>query len=183
MEGTLGEIRLFAGDFAPQNWEVCAGQKLPIAKNQALYSLLGKNFGGDGKTDFALPDLRGRVAAHPNNPATPLLPAVAFGQAQGSVTTTLTALNLPMHNHAVYCNNQPAAGTLNTPSGNFISAGPVNNTTPVNLRFARAASTANNLMNANTVLNTGASTPYSNMMPSTTLNYIICVNGFYPTRD
>src|SRR6059058_2346340 len=95
----LGEIKVFCGNFAPRGWALCNGQLLSIAQNTALFSLLGTQFGGNGQTNFALPDLRGRVPVHPGQG--PGLSDYAIGQSGGSETTTLLLSNVPAHNHSL----------------------------------------------------------------------------------
>src|SRR5215212_259973 len=99
MEGTIAEIRLFAGNFAPRNWAFCAGQILPIAQNTALFSLLGTTYGGNGQTTFALPDLRGRVAVGAGQG--PGLSNISLGQVAGETTHTLISQEIPAHNHVI----------------------------------------------------------------------------------
>jgi microcystin-dependent protein len=99
MEGTIGEIRMFAGTFAPRTWAFCSNQLISIAQNTALFSILGTTYGGNGQTTFALPDFRGRVAV--GTGTGPGLPNVQLGQMAGTPTVTLLTTNMPAHNHAV----------------------------------------------------------------------------------
>ncbi len=119
MEGTIGEIRLFAGNFAPRTWAFCNGQLLPIAQYQALFSILGTIYGGDGRTTFALPDLRGCVPIHPGNG--PGLSDRRLGQRGGAETVALNQLNLPSHTHAATATVTPPAlgveGDTASPAG------------------------------------------------------------------
>lgn len=183
MEGLLGEIRLFAGNFAPENWQMCQGQMLTIQSNPALFSLLSNRFGGDAKVTFALPDLRSRVPVGVNGTATSILVPVNIGQQLGSATVTLTSANTPAHSHQVLCNSTNNTGDQNSPAGNFPAVGPLAPSgLPVNTRFANSAG-SNSTMNPQSLQTVGSGTPFSNMMPTTAMNYIICTNGLYPMRS
>ena len=184
MEGTIAEIRMFAGNFAPKNWAYCQGQLLPISSNQALYSLLGTTYGGDGRTTFALPDLRGRVPVGSGQGAG--LSPVNLGQPGGSETTSLTVGNLPPHNHTASGTVTPGASTggrgvntsniptnnypLQTAAGNDIYANPSN----TNMGQSPVSVTVNN---------TGNGLPINNMQPYLGMNYIICMYGIFPSRN
>ena len=111
----IGEIIMFAGNFAPRGWALCDGQLLSIAQNSALFSILGTTYGGDGRTTFGLPDLRGRVAVHEGTG--PGLPNIRLGQKGGAVNHTLTQGQLPPHTHTVACSG--GAADSDTPVGNF----------------------------------------------------------------
>src|SRR5437899_12703586 len=113
----IGEIVMFAGNFAPRGWAFCNGQILSIAQNTALFSILGTTYGGNGQTTFALPDLRGRVPMHPGQG--PGLTNHTLGEVAGSETTTLLSSNMPQHTHALNCNS--AAGTQPSPSSGFLA--------------------------------------------------------------
>ena len=178
MEGTLAEIRMFAGNFAPRGWAFCQGQILSIAQNTALFSLLGTTFGGNGQTTFGLPDLQGRVPVGTGQG--PGLPNVNLGQVSGEPTHTLLITEMPAHNHT-------AQGTINASSGAGTSATPVGNYPAASTaRDNQYAATQNATMNASAVGVTvgiaGGSQPHNNMQPYLTLNYIICMEGIYPTR-
>lgn len=174
IEAFIGSIVLFAGNFAPRGWAFCNGQILPISGYDALFSLIGTVYGGDGSTTFGLPDLRGRAAAHAGT-GTGLIP-IALGQKIGSNTNTLTVSQLPMHNHAINANagtsgrNLAALPTANYPAQNQDASG-------------NYASTADVQMNQNAVGVTGANQSVNNMQPTLGLNYIICLEGVYPTRN
>src|SRR5688500_15190919 len=114
MEGTIGEIRLFAGNFAPRSWAFCSGQILSIAQNTALFSILGTTYGGNGQTTFALPDLRGRVPLSPGQG--PGLPNYTLGQMSGETTHTLTQSEMPTHNHTAAAAS--AGGSSGAPANN-----------------------------------------------------------------
>lgn len=166
-EPFIGEIQIFAFDFAPKGWASCNGQILPIAQNQALFSLLGTTYGGNGQTTFALPDLRGRVPIHPDNAG------FTQGQVSGSEGVTLLVSQIPAHTHSVSA--QAASGTVATPVGNF----------PGQLPAGRAifSNTAGSQMNAGAVSNAGGSQPHSNMQPYTVLNICIALTGIFPSRN
>lgn len=183
-EAYIGSLVLFAGNFAPKNWAFCDGTLLSISQNQALYSILGTTFGGNGTTTFALPDLRGRVAVHANNgSAGPGQQPVQLGQVAGSSNVTLTTQQIPQHTHSLQATT--ATGTTNTPGSGVMLAKPsamVDNsgdavttnlygpTTPVTTLAPQAVGTA------------GGSQPFSVMQPYLGINYIICLYGIYPSR-
>lgn len=182
MEGYIAEVRMFAGNFAPRGWAFCQGQILSIAQNTALFALLGTTFGGNGQTTFALPDLRGRVAVGPGQG--PGLPAVNLGQMAGAPTHTLIITEMPAHNHAT----QVATRAFESPTG-----GGGNATIPTNNYWSSGNSTdvynntTNTAMNpaavAVTVGIAGGSQPHNNMQPYLGLNYIICMEGIFPSRN
>jgi len=183
----LAEIILFAGNFAPKNTAYCNGQILSIAQNQALFSLLGTTYGGDGRTSFALPDLRGRVPVHPGTG--PGLTTRKLGQRAGTETNTLTVAQMPAHNHlatgTIKASN--AEGTTNTPT-NGVPAKPyyqVDRATkaPINM-YAPAANAkmADNGVPI-TVGHSGGGLQANNMQPFLGVSYIICMNGLFPSRN
>ena len=168
----IGEIRMFAGNFAPYGWAFCQGQILPIAQNTALFSLLGTTYGGDGRTTFALPDLRGRVP-------------VGFGQGLGSSnrvigeqfgteTVTLTTAQMPVHSHTV--NAVTTEGNQNLPTNSLPA-----NTKTLDKEYSDA--NANTTMKATMVNPTGGSQPFGVSQPSLGVNFIIALQGVYPSRN
>lgn len=178
MEGTLAEVRMFAGNFAPRGWMLCQGQLLAIAQWTAVFSLLGTMYGGNGQTTFGLPDFRGRVALGTGQG--PGLPNVDIGEMAGVPNTTLIITNLPAHNHSVVGNVTPQAatdGAIGTdPNGRVL--GPVGdyaapadlvkmNPIPVNLPSSIA----------------GSNSPINNRSPYLGIEFIICVEGIYPSRN
>ena len=172
MDPFVAEIRIFAGNFAPLGWAFCNGQVLPIAQNTALFSLLGTTYGGDGKSNFALPDLQGRAPMHPGQG--PGLTPRNLGEAAGTETVTLLSSEMPAHTHtgALPCVDAPA--TTNTPQGN-LPARTGENTysahgTPVNMSPA-SFSTA------------GGSLPHNNLQPYLALSFIIALQGVFPPRS
>jgi microcystin-dependent protein len=166
-----GEIRLMACTFAPKGWALCNGQVLPINQNQALFSILGTTYGGNGITTFALPDLRGKVAMHFGQG--PGLADYQLGQMSGAESVTLNASQLPLHIHPVACNTS-LAGQAN-PTGNFPG---LPNSTSAGVYEA----TANSTMAAGVIANAGGSQPHENRQPLLTLNYIISLGGIFPAR-
>lgn len=178
MEGTIGEIRLFAGTFAPRNWAFCQGQLMSIAQNTALFSILGTNYGGNGSVTFGLPDLRGRVPV--GTGSGPGLPAVALGEMAGTPSTTLLSVNLPAHNHLMLASNQLGGST--DPAGNFpavLNDASGTGSIPNNGYLA----TANTMMNAQAISVTGNNAPINIMQPYLGMNYIICMYGIFPSRN
>jgi microcystin-dependent protein len=173
-EPFIGQIILFAGNFAPRNWMFCQGQTLSISQNTALFSILGTTYGGDGINTFQLPDLRGRVPVNPGQGIG--LSNYVLGQATGSEQVTLAMNQMPIHNHTVAVN--PGAGNISTPNGNFIAANPSRTVENFN-----TASTANAFLNATSVQQAGGSQPHSNVQPVLALNYIIAIFGTFPARN
>ncbi len=187
MEGTIGEIRLFAANFAPKTWAFCQGQKLPINQNQALFSILGTTYGGDGVTTFALPDLRGRTAIGQGQG--PGLSFRTLGEMNGEATHTLLQTEMPQHNHAssitananasMACLNDSA--TTESPDGNYIASIGQNQFSPNSdtvMGITPASVTANMQVGV-----AGASQPHQNMQPYLGMNYVICLLGMYPSRN
>jgi len=168
-EPFLAEIRIVGFNFAPRGWALCDGQILPINQNQSLYSLLGTTYGGDGRTSFALPDIRGRVPIHrgrsdggSNHP---------LGQKTGEETHTLSVEEMPQHQHDFN-------GTSNTadnasPTGRL----PGKNTSKPYASSGTAA------MGENTILRSGGGQAHNNMQPFTVMNYCIALQGLFPSRN
>ena len=166
----VGEIRIFAGNYPPTGWAFCNGQLLPIASYTALFSILGTAYGGDGQSTFALPDLRGRVPMQPGQG--PGLSPRARGESVGSETHTLILPELPGHTHPLAAN-----------SGNG------NDTAPFNRVMARSAAgiaqyaaTDDTAMAVDAVSVTGGGEPHNNMQPYLALNFIIALQGIFPSR-
>jgi microcystin-dependent protein len=172
-ENFVGEIRMFGGNYAPIKWAMCEGQLLPVSQNDALFSLLGTIYGGDGMTTFALPDLRGRVPIHMGQG--PGLTDRRIGQKFGSENVTLTGQNLPNHTHTL--NAASGDGTSNNPAANVLGAS--TNT----VQIYNSTSTAPVSMNAAAVGSTGGSQAHSNLMPTQCVNFIIALYGIYPSRS
>lgn len=168
MEPFLAQITLFAGSFAPDGWAFCDGSLLPISTNAALFSLLGTTFGGDGRTTFALPDLRGRVPVHAGTGPglTPRQP----GDMLGFETVSLSADELPAHTHALMTSDEPA--DTNRAGGAFLARGQIYSSNG-------SASTA---LAATTVATAGIGGAHANMQPSLCINFIIALQGIYPPK-
>lgn len=183
MDPFLGEIRIVpwfaAGNNPPTNWAFCEGQLMSIASHSALFSLLGTRFGGNGTSNFALPDLRGRVAlgfGQGNN-----LPAYTLGQSGGATTATLQTQNLPPHNHMI--NVSTGNGTTVNPGGSIPAvtvqgAGKDAQQLPTYAQVAPVAQMANNAVSL-----TGSSTPFNIEPPYLTLVYLIALVGIYPSSN
>lgn len=180
MEGTLATISLFAGNFAPRNWAYCAGQLMPISQNTALFSLLGNVYGGDGRTTFALPDLRGRTAIGAGTGAG--LSNYVQGEMTGVENNTLLLANLPSHNHTpVISATLPVNGdtpTTDGPEGAYPSTSNTNiyNFSAGNQQFSGAFHTVASVGMA------GSNFPMNNLQPFLGMNYIICTAGIFPYR-
>lgn len=184
MEGTIAEIRMFAGNFAPRNWLFCAGQTLSIAQNTAFFALLGTTYGGNGQTTFAVPDLRGRVPVGTGQG--PGLANVVLGEVSGTPSTTLTINNMPSHNHTAALNASTSAATAQSPTaGAVLGRAKDNAGTAVPLIYSPAGSATSVVLGSTSVTTglTGNSTPFSNLQPYLGMNYIICAFGIFPSRN
>jgi microcystin-dependent protein len=164
-EPFLSEIRIFSFNFPPKGWAFCNGQFLPINQNQALFSLLGTTYGGNGQTTFALPNLRGRLPVHEGSGHT-------LGEAAGASAVTIDQQTMPQHLHFVGVNS--GTGNANTPLGNFLAKAPANLYSPPASLVA---------MNAGSVTNTGGSQAHTNLMPYLVLNFCIALQGIFPSQN
>lgn len=168
-EPFLAEIRMMSFNFAPKGWAMCNGQQMPINQNQALFSLLGTTYGGNGQTNFNLPDSRGRIPIHFGN-------GHSLGERAGESEHTITAAETPQHNHIV------GAVSTGTTSGNLVS--PTNNllvtSTPNNLYTSSLSSTV--VLNAGTVTTVGGSQAHDNMQPYSVINFCIALQGIFPSQ-
>jgi microcystin-dependent protein len=175
----IGQITLFPYNFAPLGWAFCAGQLLPINQNTALFSLLGVQFGGNGQTNFALPDLRGRAAIGQGQG--PGLSAYTIGSVQGAETVTLTASTVPAHSHSFPA--FAAAATTNAPAGTLPAEGQSGGRGggPVNT-YTAAGSTVS-LAAGQVVAATGGGAPHNNLQPYLTANWCIALQGVFPARN
>lgn len=162
-EPFLAEIRVFSFSFPPKGWALCNGQLLLINQNQGLFSLLGTTYGGNGQTNFALPNLQARIPFHMGG-------GMTLGQTGGSESHTLSVSELPAHTHAVNCGTSPA-GSAN-PSGNFFGGG----------GQSVYSNTANTAMSPNCVVATGGSQPHVNSPPSLVLSFCIALQGIFPSQ-
>lgn len=172
-EAFMGEIRLFGGNYAPVHWALCNGQLMSINNYQALFSLLGTAYGGDGRTSFALPDLRGRIPVgigHRTGGDN-----WVQGQRRGIEAAALTVAQMPSHNHAFQVSDDQAY--LTSPGGTVVGRG---------LHYVESGKEKANgkgTLAPEAVTDAGEGEPHSNMMPYTGLNYIICLVGTYPPRN
>lgn len=176
-EGVIGEIRLFAGNFAPRGWAFCSGQILAINTNQALFSILGTTYGGNGIQTFALPDLRGRVVVQQGQG--PGLSNYALGEVVGTEGVTIQTSNLPAHNHTVTFSQAASTheGTSTSPEGRIPAVSGTN---------AYSSPESGTTALANTTIQTsvvGGSIPIENRQPTLVINYIICIDGIFPSRN
>ncbi|MGY2046547.1 phage tail protein [Methylobacterium sp. JK268] len=182
----IGQIMLFAGTFAPKGWAFCQGQILPIAQNQALFAILGTTYGGNGTTTFALPDLRGRVplgTGQAPGSGTNYQP----GQTVGSESTTLTVAQIPSHAHSVAVTMDATPGSTSAPAANtgniaqvVLAAGRPPTLAP---SFTTGTPAAPVALNPTTSGVQGGSQPHSNLQPSMAMNYIIALQGVFPSRN
>lgn len=172
MDPFLGEIRMFGGNFAPVGWMFCDGSLLPIAENDALYTLLGTAYGGDGVATFGIPDLRGRAPIHAGN-GNGLTPRV-MGQMFGLEAVTLTAATTPTHYHPVHASSTP--GTQADPTGAYWAAASTGES-----QYSQA--NPNIAMSGAATQPSGGGQPHENMMPFQAVSFIIAVAGIYPTQN
>jgi microcystin-dependent protein len=177
----IGQITLFAGNFAISGWAFCNGQLLSIAQNTALYTLIGTTYGGDGNTTFALPDLRSRVAIDQGNGSG--LSSYALGQAGGVENVTLTTAQIPSHTHTLTVSSTTAAAGGQTPSSGVI---PGASSVPAGRFFAyndgkTPPPTPHQLIAGSCSLS-GSSLPHPNLMPALCVTYIIALVGIFPSQ-
>ncbi len=163
-EPFLAEIRILSFNFAPRGWALCNGQLLPINQNQALFSLLGTTYGGNGQTTFALPDLRSRIPVHTGN-------GVTLGERAGEENHTLTMSEMPGHSHLVQASSQTA--NTATPTGNVLAqSGQI---------YGPASSLV--AMRSTSISPAGGSQAHLNMQPFTVLNFAIALQGIFPSPN
>jgi microcystin-dependent protein len=160
----VGEIRIFAGNFAPAGWAFCDGQILPISENETLFQLIGTTYGGDGQSTFALPDLRGRLLLHQGNGFT-------LAETGGVETVTLTVSQIPAHGHPMLASTAP--GTQNAPSNSVTAASPSVQLYIGDVPDSNLAATA--------VGSTGGSQPHNNFQPYLCVNFILSLFGIFPS--
>ena len=170
----LGEIKICSFNFAPKGWAFCEGQLLPINQNQALFSLLGTTYGGNGQTNFALPDLRGRMVIGSGD-------GYVLGQIGGEVSHTLTNAEMPLHNHILTATN--SAATTDKPTSQTMLASPADIIFPqVNKKVNTYAAPGSVVqLSPLTSGSVGGSQPHNNMMPFITVRYIIALQGIFPS--
>ncbi|KAA2216531.1 phage tail protein [Maribacter flavus] len=170
MEPFIGQIMMFGGNFAPRGWAFCDGSLLPISSNTALFSLIGTIYGGDGRTTFALPDLRGRVPMHAGSG--PGLTPRPIGQRSGTETNTLNVNHLPPHTHGVSIPSKEE-GNADVPADNYVAGAGLDS----------FGTTTDSNMKTFQTLNTGGGQSVNNMQPYLCVSYIIALQGIYPSRN
>jgi microcystin-dependent protein len=166
----IGEIRMFGGSFAPAGWAFCSGQAMPISENDALFTLIGTTYGGDGQETFNLPDLQGRVPIHMGQG--PGLQSYQIGEAAGVESVTLTTQQIPAHNHAFVASTSP--GTSNSPQDTVPASPPV-------AKLYRLTSPADPFP-AGLLQPAGGNQPHDNLMPYLAISFIISLFGIFPTQ-
>ena len=172
MDPFIAEVRIFAGNFTPKGWAACNGQIMPISQNTALFSLVGTTYGGDGKTNFALPNMQGNAAMHPGS-GRGLTPR-DLGETGGSTTVTLNLSQIPQHNHNVMAIND--VGDTNQPANNGIARSS-------GASVYSPAGPPAVAMSASALPVTGGGQAHNNMQPFLALNFIIALQGVFPPRS
>lgn len=179
MEGYIGEIRMFGGNFAPRGWAFCDGTLYSIAEYSTVFSILGNNFGGDGQTTFGVPDLRGRIAVGTGTGNG--LTEIELGEVGGSETVTMTTAQMPAHNHtATGTISFPCfsdEGNTGSPAGNILAGSEAAYSTLDPDTFIAPATTSGYTSA------TGSNIPFSIIQPVLATNYIICLEGYWPPRQ
>ena len=160
----LGSIMMVSFSFPPKGWALCNGQLLPINQNQALFSLLGTTYGGDGRVNFALPDLQARIPIHAGNGFT-------LGQRGGETAHTLTLTELPQHSHALIASSNSA--DQNSAANNYVASS----------GSSRFATTVNGTLLSTALSNAGGSQPHENESPFLVINFVIALQGIFPTQN
>ena len=164
----VGEIRMFAGNFAPAGWAFCEGQQLPISENETLFQLIGTTYGGDGESTFALPNLRGQVPIHEGDGHT-------LGERAGSSAVTITQQTMPQHIHGLQASTSTGDTSFpSSPSGNVLAA--------TNSPIYSGPNSLTTLSPAS-VTNVGGSQAHNNMMPYLVLNFCIALQGIFPSQN
>ena len=166
----VGEIKMFAGNFAINTYAFCNGQLMSIAENDVLFALIGTTYGGDGQTTFALPDLQGRIPVHQGT-----LSGTGFnlGEKSGTETVTLISQQIPAHSHPLNANKD--AGTVDTPNNNYVAA--------VSKNFFSTSAPDNTMGNTSITPSTGGNQPHDNMMPYLCITFLIALYGIFPPRN
>lgn len=168
----VGEIRMVPFNFAPTGWALCNGQLMPISQNTALFSLLGTQYGGNGVSNFALPNLQGSAPIMADGTQ------IVVGESGGEETVTLTADQMPAHTHVPYAVS--AAGSLTSPGGNLWAQG----RRAANASYqAYSAGTPNSVMNPGAIAAAGGDQPHNNLQPYLVVNFIIALQGVFPARS
>lgn len=167
MEPIIGEIKMFAGNFAPRSWALCNGQLLAVNSNTALFSIIGTTYGGDGRTTFGLPDLRGRVPIHFGDG--PGVRPYKIGQKGGVESVTLNSNQMPSHHHGLVAGSNVSQSS---PSGGLIGS-----------QGAFSSNSPGSTMGSSAVQNTGGGLPHTNLQPYLCINFIIAIHGVFPSRS
>ena len=173
-EPFVGEIRMFAGSFAPAGWAFCAGQLMPISQNETLFNLIGTTYGGDGQSTFALPDLQGRVPLHAGQ-GPGISQNYQLGETGGVESVTLSVQQIPTHTHAFLC-NAANTGNVGTPQGNFLATLPTG-------KMYTADSTPKVQLAPAALATVGGSQPHENLQPYLCISFIISLFGVFPTQN
>lgn len=183
MEGYISEVRMFAGNFAPRSWMFCQGQLLAISQYDAVFALLGTTYGGDGQTTFGLPDLRSRTPIHTGQGAG--LSNYVLGQMAGTEANTLTANNVGGHTHAVTGNAGIQAATGDGQAGAAVNNFPAGNGDAIYGTATDNSAMAPASLSGVTVApqTPSGNQPISNLQPYLAMNFIICVEGIFPSRN
>ncbi len=171
-EPFVGEIRMFAGNFAPRGWAFCDGQLLAVSQNDALFSLLGTIYGGDGRTTFGLPDVRGRIPVHQGSG--PGLSPRQLGAKYGEEKITLTVNQMPSHNHG---------GTLQATNALASQTQPVDHTPAESAATSYTTEPVDASFSSSAIVSVGGSRSHSNYMPFLCIHFIIALVGIYPSRS
>ncbi|MES2265638.1 MAG: tail fiber protein [Bacteroidota bacterium] len=179
MDPYIGEIKMFAGSFAPNGWFFCDGSLLPISQYSAFFSILGTTYGGDGVSTFKLPDLRGRMAIHSGSGQGPNVSRYNLGQFGGNENVTLTQQQMPMHTHNMAINS--VAPTVGLATNAFLGFN-ANSETGDALPFYSATATNGSNLNPAAISVSGGSQPVNVVTPYLGINFIIAWTGIYPTR-
>ncbi|GAA6137315.1 tail fiber protein [Arenicella sp. 4NH20-0111] len=164
-EPFLAEVRMVGFNFNPRGWAFCDGQILPINQNQSLYSLLGTTYGGDGRTSFGLPDLRGRTPLHKGD-------GYQLGQKSGAETVTLTAAEMPNHSHTLRASNSP--GDKRGVMGRVLASAEM---------YRNYEAATNTALRSGSITNAGGGQAHNNMQPYQTLSFVIALQGLFPSRN
>lgn len=178
-EAFIGEIRLFGGTFAPVGWNFCDGTVLAISTNAPLFSIIGTTYGGNGQTTFALPDLRGRLPIGTGTGNG--LAAITIGEVLGTENVTITTSQMPMHNHLVQASTTNPVST-NMP-GTTVGFGALDATLDFYVDTTQGTPNGQNLFSPNAVSYQGGNLPHENRMPCQAINYIICLEGIFPSSN
>ncbi|WP_020408657.1 phage tail protein [Hahella ganghwensis] len=173
-ESFIGEIRMFGGNFAPLHWGFCNGQLIAVTQNSALFSLIGAAYGGDGRSSFGIPDMRGRIPVH--HGTGPGLTPLNVGNKYGVEEVTLTTSQIPSHSHPLQASKDSASSDSPTGMvlGSLVSPDAI---------YTMTSSTSTGVMNENSVLNAGGTQSHSNMMGYQCVSFIISLAGSYPSRN